>query len=285
MQFIKPNFKAFTCKCLAAASLALTASSCTLSEPDSINGNGTSGQLQSISFMGQQAVYMKYDGQGRVTEVAMPFHDTKIKVSYNPLHMLIEEYDSYEVGDEGYEYRRYSTLDWKNIRTNAAGNITSADVTETIYHYDWYDPSTGQSVKEYTEVDNYSHNLRYDSEEHLISISDAEQEKDSEYKWVDGCMVSGNNTNEEYFTCEYSDVPNVTGQWTPFWGAASLFQMTGLFGKAPEKMIRAIRSEDGYNTYQNIYFSYKLNDKGQISVMKYNDSSDDITMSMVFTYK
>ena len=27
-------------------------------------------------------------------------------------------------------------------------------------------------------------------------------------------------------------------------------------------MIRAIRSEDGYNTYQNIYFSYKLNDKG-----------------------
>ena len=103
MQFIKPNFKAFTCKCLAAASLALTASSCTLSEPDSINGNGTSGQLQSISFMGQQAVYMKYDGQGRVTEVAMPFHDTKIKVSYNPLHMLIEEYDSYEVGDEGYE--------------------------------------------------------------------------------------------------------------------------------------------------------------------------------------
>ena len=98
-------------------------------------------------------------------------------------------------------------------------------------------------------------------------------------------MVYGNNTNEEYFTCEYSDVPNVTGQWTPFWGAASLFQMTGLFGKAPEKMIRAIRSEDGYNTYQNIYFSYKLNDKGQISVMKYNDSSDDITMSMVFTYK
>lgn len=284
IRMLLPQFslQTFACKCLTVAAISMAATSCTLNEPESINGNGTSGRLQSISFFGQDAVYMKYDGQGRVTDVAMPFYDTKIMVRYNPLNMTVNEYDTYSNNDDKDVYKLCSSMEWTNMRTDASGNVISADITETTYYYDFYNSDGMERVT--TEVDKYSHILRYDAEGHLIFISDADNEQDSEYKWVNGCLVEGNNTNEEYFTCEYSDIDNITGQWTPFWGATSMFQMTGLFGKAPAKMIKAIYSDFGYNK-NSIRFSYKLNNSGQISVMQFNDSEEGTVMSLMFTYK
>lgn len=276
-------------KGIAVACLPFAIASCTVSEPDAFknDGNGTSGRLESISLYYMQVFYMKYDGQGRVTEVAFPEGDMKILVSYNPLEIVTEEYDYYWNESAGKdEYLLSERTEWTNVSTNADGYVTGFTANETTYHrISGFDPYTGEYRETLEpEYDTYSHTLRYDSEGHLIFISDADNERDSYFTWRNGLLVSSNSTDEATYDYEYSDLDNATLQWTPFWGGLSLYQMTGLFGKAPSKMISKITETESYGSTSVSRFSYKLNSIGQISSMKYNDEYGE-TMTLTFNYK
>lgn len=256
--------------------MPLLAASCTVSEPDALSGKGAGGKLESISFMNQRLFYFSYDAQGRLTELNSPFSDTRITVSYDPLKVVMEEYT-----DEWFDgMRKYVVSErtvWSNMRTNPAGYVTSFDATETTYRYD-YDGNVT------TEVDNYSQTMRYDSDNHIVYISDADGIKPSTFNWSNGCLTSCDMTDEGEYTYEYSDVDNITLAWTPMWGDPALIFTTGLFGVGPEKMVSRV-SYGGYGYRDVMEFAYRLNSAGQISAMQYFSTDEDMVMTLLYNYR
>lgn len=259
-------------KALLLGSLPLIAASCTVSEPDAIKGNGTSGRLESISFLTQKLYYFNYNSEGLITEVAAPFADIKIKIEYNgstPSKIIWQEYE------DNYRYELVEEDVWDNIKIGPDGFITSFDATETSYE--------NSNV---IEVDRFHSLLAYDTNGHLTYMSDPDGKRPSRYIWEDGCLVSNNLTDEAQYTYEYSDLDNTTLAWTPMWGDAALLFSTGLFGKGPEKMISHVHYKD-LEDYEEIdmNFAYKLNSAGQISAMKFNSSDEDMTMTLIYNYR
>lgn len=262
-------------KAALVCSLPLLAASCTVSEPDAFSGKGGGGTLESITFMNQRLFYFSYDAQGRLTEINSPFSDDKITISYNPLKMVMEEYeDVWYNGDDKYMVKERT--EWSNMQTNAAGYVTSFDATETVYDYN------GSGVT--TRVDTYSMSARYDSSNHIIYMSDPDGVRPYTFKWKNGCLDSCVMSEDGEYIFGYSDIDNTTLAWTPMWGDPAIIFSTGLFGVGPEKMVRSVSYND-YGYYISMEFAYKLNSAGQISALKYCSSDEDLVMTLLYNYR
>ena len=265
-------------KALLIAAIPFVMGSCTVSEPEAISGKGTSGRLQSISFLTQKIWYFNYDSQGRITEIGSPSSDLKITVSYDPLQLDIYEYEFTWSNDS--ESDRYMLVEhdtWSDITLNADGYITRCTSTERTY--DRYSGSSQPTV------DLGTTSFNYDSEGHLISTK-VDDETSDIFTWENDCLTAYNNDEDEYVTYNYYDVENRTLQWTPFWGPTGPQSMTGLIGKAPSKMISSIITKNGGDDCDGkITFAYKFNSIGQISAMQMLEPEDNLTMTLTFSYK
>ena len=278
MQFKLKSLMKTAGRSVMVALLPVMAVSCTLSEPDALSGNGSTGRLDSISFMNQSMYYFSYDNEGRMTEIASPYAEMKILIQYDPIVITMNDYtEDYDYETEKYTLRLSDQIVMKNVVTDANGNITAYDATE--YRYDEY----GNVIS--SETDTYHQTLQYDSNGHLIYMSDPDGQTPSRYVWDNGCLMSCNMTDEGGYTFEYSDIENKTKEWCPLWGDPATLFMTGLFGNGPDRMVSRVVYNDGPYTDINLYFAYKLNTAGQISAIRYYDSFEDTTMTLFYDYK
>ncbi|MDE5785096.1 MAG: DUF4595 domain-containing protein [Duncaniella sp.] len=185
-----------------------------------------------MTAYGQTLASLKYDDNGRVTRVKA--EDLIINISYSPLKITFVDYED--------------VTEWTDIKTNSAGYITSAKLTEE---------------DEYG-VDTWRVSVTYDRDNHVTSTYDGE-ENSSAFEWEGTRLKSMSmfDDKDSYRqTLTYSDVENKAGNVSLMWCDFSIYWLTGLFGEVPGYLPSKI-----YDSYEEdtVNLGYKLNSNGSIA--------------------
>lgn len=232
---------------LVIGCLSLSLASCTLSEPDADKIISGSGPIKSIQqqLVPSYGVEFEYDSKGRIIEIENRITETEIEISYDPLRLEINN-----GGDE--------KLIMTNISQNSQGYITGCETTERYFDH-WINEFVSNTEYQYFE---------YDSDGHLLSTRfEGDEEPDHVLTW-DGDLLISTRTDDETISYTYTDLDNTKGIWVPFWVSYDgTVEMTGLFGKAPGKLIKSSSSNDEYSDFSSLNFSYSLDVADRISRM------------------
>lgn len=249
--------------------------SCTVSEPDVPTGDPSKVRLTAVKSMGITLISVNYDKQGRITKINAG-NDIVYNLSYEgtsaaPSEVVTLEYDTFDVNDKEVRQKVSETV-WTNIRVNSDGYITSCSISETDWDYDTeYDYNTGKwglTLRD-TKNDKYDGTLFYHNG-HLIKSHDTDGEE-SIYNW-DGDLLMYVNDGDGTLELEYSNVENVNLQWDPNNEILGPIAITGFFGKAPARFIKASKFDGDYG--EKIQYSYSLLDNGLINMCRVLDSDD-----------
>ena len=155
-------YKSLLKSALAWIGAAVLLTGCTLSEPDN-SENGESAQnlrlKEVVGPMNITMVRIDYDLQGRVKTVETVGSEV-VEISYTsagtPDRILFTSYGERYGSDDTFERYIEETLEWTNIKCNAAGYIVSTDSRETAYEYN------GTVITE----ENFIETMKYDNEGH-----------------------------------------------------------------------------------------------------------------------
>ena len=231
----------------AALMLALSASSCRLSDPEGIeNPDAESTRLTSISLYGMDLVSYSYDDSGRLSHISDRINDIEMDFGYDPATITITES---EYG--GYTCRSI----WSDITFNSDGSIAQWKDSE----YD-YDPNSNEWIFDC----DYSQSCTYDNDGHLVRIDNGDDY--SLITWEAG-DIKTIISDEESLTVLSNNLNNKTGQWSAFWAPMFVYGTTGLFGKAPEHLPARFYGTLDDGEY-DIEFAYQLNSFGMIALEK-----------------
>ncbi len=227
-------------------------------------------RLISLDYAGDETYTITYDGMSKNPSQV----DNKLYSTYRP--------DPYSDLEERYVSEQ--TI-WRNIKTDAAGHIIQAHITERS----WYDRPvdrvdgdgfhyTGYEIVE-EESDSWTENIRYDSEGHFIGTDEVH------VTWKDGLMTLWRDSEGCSTTFEYCDAENTSGQWDPTIPFIGPIQVTGWFGVAPKKHFKGFRmTEDGHVT-DVVSISYRLGSNGLIKAARYDsERGDDYSYPGVVTF-
>lgn len=169
----------------------------------------------SVTAMGRSMYTFAYDSEGRLTRLKMLDQDDPftLDVSYSPLQLRVD-------------YGKGETTTFTGITTDKKGYITSARVTET------YD---GQ-------VYSWNTAIRYDSDGHIISMTD--DEETMYYEWTRGDLTSISSDDGIDYNITYSSTDRKAGVFSPMWEPMGPMWMTGLFGAGPAHFPSTINDGD-----------------------------------------
>lgn len=258
-------YKSLLKSALAGIGAAVLLTGCTLSEPDN-SENGESAQnlrlKEVVGPMNITMVRIDYDLQGRVKTVETVGSEV-VEISYTsagtPDRILFTSYGERYGSDDTFERYIEETLEWTNIKCNAAGYIVSTDSRETAYEYN------GTVITE----ENFIETMKYDNEGHLTETATSDGEK-TVLVWENGVLThtydddNSGYTNDIYY--EYSQAANPMRQWDPLNMNFAGLSVTGLMGVGPDRFIKSV-TEDGYMRA----VSYYLMDNGLINRMRVFD--------------
>lgn len=287
-----------TLKGLAVAVVAvLSLASCTISEPETSDGDASALRLKAVRQSGINIISFNYDTQNRVTKIKwaddMTYELTYEGSSRVPVKVVTTEYD-YEYVN-GKDVRVVSEIDtWTNIQSNSLGFIASVDVNEILYDYsvrwDDYGNETLETVSE--GEDNWRNELKYDSDGHLIQEINHNSDGTvdyHDYTWQNNLLIYATDNDphyEESISYEYSDVENIQGQWDPNNQAYGPLAVTGLVGKAPSHFVKTENYYYQGHLESSAQYSYSLLPNGLINAGKYYDSEEEgIEVVLNFVYE
>ena len=271
---------------MAAVAAALLTVSCTLQDPDFTNKEAP--RLSSIKVFGSPMYTMTYNKEGKATQYTDYLVGQQITVSYNPLEMEMVTLDSWYDGEADKEVSYVSErIKMTDIVCNGQGYVVSFTGTATEYDQDG-SVSSRDVTRDVFE---------YDADGHLLQVRSDEGES-MRLVWKDGCLVqmteigsAGKNEDTVvHFECEGPE--NKWGQWVPWWPVLGGLQMTGMFGKAPSRLISRAWTfdspDDGSDSFNDeaMTFYYRMNGFGQIaSFQMFEDSGEeDLSLAFIFNY-
>ncbi len=234
----------------AALMLAVSASSCRLSDPEGIeNPDAESTRLTSISLYSMKLVNYSYDDQGRLSQISDRINGTEIDFGYNPSIITITEREG---GDDDYSYRDI----WSDITFNPDGSI--AQWKENEYRYDI------QLNEWIFDGGPYFHSCTYDNDGHLVRLDNDDESTLITWEAGDMKKIISDDVN---LTVLSTNLENKTGQWSAFWMPMLVYGTTGLFGKAPEHLPARFSGTMDDGEY-DVEFAYQLNNFGMIALEK-----------------
>lgn len=252
----------------AALILAVSASSCHLSDPEGLDDPAAAGstRLTSISLYSMNLITYSYDDLGRLSRIAYRMGDIEIDFGYSPATITIPEYQGSEFSDRDI---------WSDITFNADGTV--ARWKDEEYRYD-------HTANSWVLDDTYYQSCDYDSDGHLVRFDNGDDPM--LLTWENGDLKKivsedhGTDPDTD-ITVLYTNLENKTGQWSAFWMPLAIYGTTGLFGKAPRHLpARFSGTEQG--SPADAEFAYQINNFGMIALEKM--VYEDVTSVYQYNY-
>lgn len=281
-----------------AAGIIMTG--CTLSEPKQSEENANDLLLTSVSTYGLTIMKFDYDNQNRIKEINVS-DGVKYTFKYNgnnrtPSEIESWEYEYYYLDGKEEKKIEYHSL-WTNIQSDSNGYIVRLDAEDTDYSYnEEMDQNTGDLyVKETTTTDIGVNTFIYNSKGQLTESVywDKGDEKNADHTYInwenDLITWSGDGPgvdHRQYITFDYSNVKNVTGQWDPNNEIFGPIAVSGFFGPAPSKYIKAANMFYSNHLEEVITYSYNVGSNGLIkSARVMEDETDLIVFNFNYSKK